>query len=520
MNRRSFLKVAGFSVASFASAGWNEVLSKPSAKRPNILLLMTDQQFADAMSCAIGNEYINTPAMDSLAATGIRFTRAYCANPICQPSRTSMFTGRYPHETGIQDNAAKGFDVKKYPMMGKIFRDAGYDTGYSAKWHIRFNTSPHNPQLSKKDTDIHGFDFIDQTRVNSAESRRKGDFGRVAPGIEFIQKKRDKPFLLVVSCMNPHNICEWARGQRLPDGAIGEPPPLDQCPPLKDNHLPPKDETDIMAYMRWNYQHTSSFPVSGFDDKKWRQYIWAYYRMIEMVDGEIGKVLTALRETGQEKDTVVVFMSDHGDCHGAHKWNQKTVFYDESARVPLIISWKGKTPQGTSNILLNTGVDLIPTLCDFVGIDAPSDLPGKSLKEPALGRAPAWKREYVVSQNHMTQGRGIGEGTPEERRANKLKPYGRMVRSDHYKYCVYSEGEQTAPLVDIKALSGERKELERQRLLLRNVRQESLIDMKNDPCEMKNLAKDGAYRKILEQHRRYLEDFCQKYGDDFSAPKT
>jgi len=224
-------------------------------------------------------------------------------------------------------------------------------------------------------------------------------------------------------------------------------------------------------------------------------------------------------ETGQEENTLVVFVSDHGDCHGAHGWNQKTVFYDESCRVPFVISWKGKTPQGTSDVLANTGVDLFPTLCDFAGVTPPHGLPGKSLKGPALGKTSGWDREYVVAQNHLAQGRGMGK-TRDEQISSKLRPYGRMVRSDRYKYCVYSEGEQTLPAVDINALSGERKRLEEQRLLLRTVRQESLVDMKNDPGEMKNLAKDPAYAEVLKQHRAYLDEFCQEHGDDFSAPEA
>jgi len=270
--------------------------------------------------------------------------------------------------------------------------------------------------------------------------------------------------------------------------------------------------------MRWSYQHVSTFPVWNFDEKKWREYIWAYYRMTEMVDAEIGKVLATLRETGQEENTIVVFVSDHGDCHGAHKWNQKTVFYDESSRVPFIVSWKGKTPQGTSDVLVNTGVDLFPTLCDFAGVAPPDGLPGKSLKGPALGKTSGWDREYVVAQNKLAQGRGIGK-TRDEQIASKLRPYGRMVRSDRYKYCVYSEGQQTLPAVDISTLSGEKKNLEEQRLLLRTTRQESLIDMQNDPGEMKNLAKDPAYREVLLQHRKYLEEFRQEHGDTFSAPR-
>jgi arylsulfatase A-like enzyme len=197
----------------------------------------------------------------------------------------------------------------------------------------------------------------------------------------------------------------------------------------------------------------------------------------------MGEVLAALRESGQEENTAILFVSDHGDCHGAHRWNQKTVFYDESSRVPLIVSWKGKTPKGTSDVLLNVGVDMIPTMCDFAGIDVPVFLPGKSLKAPALGQAPAWDREFVVSQNHMVQCEPVD--------GKHLMPHGRMVCSERYKYCAYSEGE----------------------------RRESLVDMQTDPGEMRNLAYQVTYRPILEQHRQYLADWCREHGDDFVGPQ-
>ena len=96
----------------------------------------------------------------------------------------------------------------------------------------------------------------------------------------------------------------------------------------------------------------------------WRRQRWGYYRMIEKVDAEIGKVLEALRKTGQEDNTLIVFTSDHGECAGAHRFNQKTVFYEESARVPLIVAWKGHTAAGTCDKLVNTGIDILPTLLD------------------------------------------------------------------------------------------------------------------------------------------------------------
>ena len=101
--------------------------------RPNILVLMADEHFANAMSSVIGTQHLNTPNLDSLAASGMRFKRSYAANPICVPSRSSMFTGRFPHQIGIQSNQATNLDAVKYPLMGKYFSDAGYDTGYIGK---------------------------------------------------------------------------------------------------------------------------------------------------------------------------------------------------------------------------------------------------------------------------------------------------------------------------------------------------------------------------------------------------
>ena len=257
---------------------------------------------------------------------------------------------------------------------------------------------------------------------------------------------------------------------------------MDQLPPLRPNAAPPEDETDIMTHMRKSYHLDRHFSVGDYTEADWRRLIWGYYRLVERVDGVIGGVMEALRESGQEENTLVVFLSDHGDCHGAHRWNQKTVFYDESTRVPFIIRWKGITPRGMSDQLLNTGVDLIPTLCDFAGIDVPKGLPGKSLKEPALGRPAPWKRPFVVVQNHMVQCSPVD--------GKLLKPHGRMLRSSRYKYCVYSEGNH----------------------------RESLVDMVKDPLETTNLARRKGYRKVLERHRADLAAWGRKHGDSFAVP--
>ncbi len=460
MRRREFLKTTGLAAAG-AIAGSARLLAGSGAVadgRPNLLIIMTDQQFADAMSCCIGRTHIHTPNMDSLAASGMRFTRAYTANPLCVPARASMFTGRYPHETGIQTNTNEKIDPQQFPCMGRVFKAAGYDTGFFGKWHMPFVEAR---------AQEHGFDtLIGRPAIYRGE-----------PVAEFIRKSRRRPFLAVASFLNPHNICEWSRGQELPGGTVGEPPAPEQCPPLKPNMAPPAGETDTIAHMRRAYQAHRLFPVGHFTDDKWRQYLWAYYRLIEKVDRNVGTVLDALRQSGQEANTVVVFLSDHGECHGTHHWNQKTVFYDESSRVPFIISHKGATPSGVCDTLVHTGVDLIPTLCEFAGIDVPAGLPGQSLRAHALGRTPAEDRPYVVISNHMVQCEPV-DGV-------LWQPEGRMVRSRRYKYCLYSVGR----------------------------RRESLVDMEADPGEMVNLAEKPDARETLLRHRGYLREFARRHSD-------
>ena len=438
MDRRNFLAATGG--AALTAAG----------SRPNILMVITDQQSADAMSCRLGRRYLNTPAMDSLAGYGTVYTRAYCANPLCIPSRTSMFTGRYPVETGVQTNDKTRLDHRRFPVMGSIFRSAGYATPYFGKWHLPYDADA---------IDTHGF---------SCAKLGKGDDGIAAAAAAFLRTRHDKPFLAVVSFVNPHNICQWARREPLPDGPIGAPPPVEQCPPRRPNHAPQLNEPDIVSAMRRSYQKTRTFPVGRFTEKDWREYIWAYYRMIEKVDGLIGQVLGALRQAGLERDTLVVFLADHGDCQGAHGWNQKTVFYEEAARVPLILSLRGVTKSGVSDRLVHTGVDLIPTLCGYAGIPVPAGLPGVSLKD---AKDP---RESVVVSNRMVQG-APGDPTPE----------GRMVRSRRFKYCVYSEGN----------------------------RRESLVDLDKDPGEMVNLAGDPQHAPILAGHRKLLSGWRAQTGD-------
>ncbi len=297
---------------------------------------------------------------------------------------------------------------------------------------------------------------------------------------------RDAPFFLVASYNNPHNICEWGRGERgaLPDGKLDSPPPIEKCPPLKHNHLPENDETEAITLLRRSYQASTTFPVGDFGEREWREYLWAYYRMVEIVDEKIGRLLSSLETAGQKGNTVILFLSDHGDAQGAHCWNQKTVFYDESSRVPFIVSHPERAGSSLSSQIVQTGIDLIPTLCDIAGIGIPSELPGISALDVTLGRGRTAERDWIVCETQFVQGAAIDGMIPHVD--------GRMVRSERFKYCIYNRG-------------GHR---------------ESLVDMEHDPGETLNLARNTDYFNILKQHRAYLQEYCSKASDTFPSIDT
>ena len=467
-DRREFLRATA---AAAGAAALRRVAraraSETAAGRPNILYIMTDQQHAGMMSCA-GNRHLRTPAMDSLAKTGTRFELAYCANPVSLPSRYAMMSGRMPSRINVKANqCGRAAAVSKAMLrqsMGWIFRNAGYETAYGGKTHLPKGMSPQTM----------GFDFI-------CKDQRDVLADRCA---EFLRRKRSRPFLLVVSLINPHDICYMAI-KDLHIGAKATPKPLEvalrmpkgvsreeffrkHCPPLPANYEPQAQEPEIVEtglFKRTFKKHARD----AWSAEQWRAHRWAYCRLTEKVDSQVATVLKALRAAGLEDDTLVIFSSDHGDMDSAHRLEHKTMLYDEAARVPLIVSHKGRTRAGgvDREHLVSSGLDLIPTMCDYAGIEAPAGLPGRSIRALAEGqRVDAW-RDQVVAE---------GE-------------FGRMVRTARYKYSIYESGRH----------------------------REQLIDMQTDPGEMDNLAGKGRFQPILADHRRRLAKWVNKVDDSIGA---
>jgi len=440
-SRRNFL-LRSAAVAGMGGAWLNASAVSAAGDKPNILLIMTDQQTASAMRCA-GNLHLATPAMDALARQGIRFSHAYVTQPLCMPSRSSLQTGRYPHEIGVISN---GRDIRgEFPMLGSLMGNAGYECAYIGKWHV--GASFKSAGYAGEAYDIRP----DHRKTEAAVSRLKRGFR--------------EPFFLTVSYMNPHNVCELARGEALPDGPIGEPPmEPDALPPLPENFAIPENEPSAIREVQRKIPF--HYPTRDWDELKWRQYLWGYYRLVEKVDAEIGRVLDALFSSSYADSTIVILVSDHGEGVAMHHWNQKQVLYDQCVRVPLILAGPGIKAGAVSSELVSTGLDIPRTLLDWAGGAPPESMRGISLRGIAEGATSTLDRPYVVSETVFS------------RDTQPLGLRGRMLRTRRFKYCVYDTG----------------------------TCREQLFDMDADPGETRNLAVQTEHQTILKEHRTALAE--------------
>lgn len=411
---------------------------------------MTDQQSAHMLGHT-GNDDVTTPNLNAFALEGTSFERAYVTFPLCVPSRTSMMTGRMPHELGVLSNAPahEPPELRGPDSLPHLLREAGYRCGHAGKWHAT------RPSAETSD----GFEWL----------RDFGDAPLVASISEFLadQASEDRPFFLVASFDDPHTICEVARNQPSYYGELPA-PDLASAPNLPANFGSQPFEPE--AIRTEQAAGAAIYGTAAYTPEDWRLYRQAYAHLVERADARVGQVLTELERSGHRDDTLVIFTSDHGDGDAAHAWNQKTALFEETIRVPLIVRWPGPVNPGTDEPgLVSVGLDLLPTVCDAAGIPAPDHLTGRSLLSPSTERA---SREYVVVET------GFGSGA-------RPTTSGRAVIGHRYKYVVYSWGRY----------------------------REQLFDLLEDPGEMVNLAVEARHHDVLEEHRGLLLQWCRDTDD-------
>jgi arylsulfatase A-like enzyme len=447
VNRREFIKLSSGAVALLANAAsTRNVLAgrqSPKPKPKNILLIFTDQQHIDTIAAG-GCRHVRTPALDRLKTSGVSFTQSYSANPVCSPARSAVFTGRTSSECAVHIN---GKSIRPdIPNLGQWFsQHTDYETFYAGKWHLPRTYTSKIPGFKVINTGISGFGYLCDTVIS-----------RACEG--FLQNRsKSKPFLLVASFMQPHDICEWLRLNMNNPERLRYPELAGEIPELPDNFEFDKNEPETIRKKRLGNE-----PFKGnWSKEQWRYYRWSYYRNIEHVDAEIGRVLRALEDFGHANDTLIVLTSDHGEGMGHHQMVRKSTLYDEAAKVPLLFSWPGYISENrTDTTHLASGMDIMPTLCDVAGIKPPENMHGRSLRSILDGNS-ARSSEFVVTE--------VSTNT------------GRMVRTESYKYITY-----------------------------RNDLVEQLFDMKNDPGETVNLAARARYASTLTEHQKLLRDFESK----------
>jgi arylsulfatase A-like enzyme len=327
---------------------------------PNILIIYPDQMRADAMSCA-GNPCLKTPHIDRLAYEGVKFKNAFSCFPLCAPFRAALFTGKYPHTNGMYANHYRirlGQD-----FLAEILRDNGYQTGYFGKWHldggIKHGFVPPGERRLGFETFVgfnRGHDYFGSIYYRDTPqpftSRRFEPDYQTDHLIDFLNRaiRQDpkRPFFAMISYGPPH-------------------PPL--VAPAHHLRLYSPNEVHIPP----------SMPL----DEDWRtdarQFLAHYYGMVSAIDHNLGRVLDWLDLNNLGKDTLVIFLSDHGEMAGEHGLYAKKTYYRSAMQVPLLIRYPARFASGqVVSSLVDPSVDTMPTLLELLGIPIPAAVQGKS----------------------------------------------------------------------------------------------------------------------------------------------
>lgn len=369
-----------------------------STKRPNILIIMSDQHHAGVMGCA-GDPVVQTPNLDRLAASGVRFDSAYCASPLCCPSRMSFMTARHPHEIGVWENEDElRSDI---PTFAHVFHAAGYDTILAGRMHFVGADQRHG--FAKRligdvvptaylqggwqlDRVVGNLQDTCGTSLNGIVKSGPGHTGYKAydeavteTTVDWLRKRPqcgDAPFMLTVGYVSPH--CPFVAP---PDDfeyyrhkiAVADLPGPDEA-------LHPRN-----AALRKGWGIDPAPPV----DAQWRTRV-AYYGLTTFIDRQIGAVLDALDASGLADNTIVVYCSDHGESLGEHGMWWKSTFYEGSSRVPLIVSSPKRLKAGVRGENVNL-MDVGPTVLALSGLKPLPGASGRSFAPLLEDRAGEWE---------------------------------------------------------------------------------------------------------------------------------
>jgi choline-sulfatase len=431
-------------------------------RRSNLLFLITDQQRADTVE---PGTLCQTPHLAALATAGTRFERCYTVNPICSPTRASLMTGLLPHSHGMVDctHAVEPYRAElkaDLPFWSRTLQAAGYHTAYFGKWHIErtnrleqfgfdvYDVEQYHQKLGLVERDssmrpkaaVHQKGYRDFLLygVTDQAAEATPEYQLYSRGIEFVQEaSRDsgRPWALFLSTEAPHDpyVVPRTYYERYDPADISRPPSF-------DDDLSNRPAIYRRVQRVW---HELTWP-------QFAQATACYYALCSLIDDQVGRILAALRDLGQEEHTIVVFTSDHGDYLGAHRLMLKGIpAFEEAYRVPLIM--KGpRIPAGRQVKQTVSLLDLAPTMVELtLGSGFPGQ--GRSLMPLLQPTQTEWQAEALA-----------------ECHGQRFYYTQRVLWRDNYKY------------------------------IFNGFDEDELYDLQTDPHELRNLALEPASQPLLE----------------------
>jgi arylsulfatase A-like enzyme len=418
------------------------VTLRAAERRPNFLFVYTDDQRWDAMSVVQREQgdrarypWFKTPHMDRIAAEGIRFRNAFVTLALCAPSRATFLTGRYNRLNGVIDNQTPLSETSV--THASLLRDAGYTTGYIGKWHMGMQRGQ-RPGFSYSASFVgQGKYFDSDFEINGVATPTKGWIDDVSTdfAIEFLKQNRAKPFSLVVGFKTPH--VPLTPPERAKDRFAGEVWRTVPNMNVRAIYRNPPGPKDV---------HPLKRPTN-----------LAYFRCVSAIDDCVGRLLATLDELGLADDTVVIFTSDNGYYQGEHGLGDKRSAYEESIRIPLVVRYPKRFPKGKPIDEMVLNLDVAPTFLELAGLPARREFQGRSWVPLIAGKATAWRDaffyEYYLEAAYPTT------------------PTVLAVRTPTAKLITYPGREDWT----------------------------ELFDLKSDPYELKNLARDPAHAALLAE---------------------
>jgi len=482
MKRREFIRKSGVAAAGLALAP--NVLTAGD-QPPNILLIIVDQMRQPRYT----PDGI-TPNMDRIAKGGVTFTNHFVSAVPCSPSRACLMTGTYTTQNNMNTNCDFQVGARqpsldpKIPTIGHIFRKAGYRTPYRGKWHLtRKRDFDPNDRLS-----AYGFEGWEGPDAPFGGAPYNGfavDPTYTRQTREWLLDKDNhkKPWILVSSLINPHDICEYPRyypHEKLYEIHTAAPPPN-----YKDDL---SGKPGCQLEFRDRYQKLAGY-VDPKDPDAWRRYLDFYIKCLKDVDENVGDIMRALDKSGQRENTIVVFTSDHGEMAGSHGLRTKGCFaYEEVMNVPLLVSWPGRIQPGAVTSAFASNVDIIPTLASLAGFANLPYMAGKDLSQTIFSPGGNSVRDDVIYHQGWELEVSLKK---KNREAVFSKPAQvRCLRDREWKYVYYFSRNNDAV-------------------------EHELYNLKNDPYEMTNLANDAGYisrrsemhDRLMEQEDRLVKEF-------------